>query len=145
MSGNVSGNINTAAALSGVVAIGKSYGVSQEMLEMAIAAYLEKNPIQAGSKSRMGYVTILAANWVKIDENWHSQVVTVDVVSGEGVTENSQVDLTPSDDQLIIWRQKDLAFTTKNSGGTVTVIAIGQRPENDYTIQVTITEVENDA
>ena len=30
---------------------------------------------------------------------------------------------------------------TKNVGGIVTVYAVGQKPANDYTIQVTITEV----
>ena len=109
-----------------------------------IDALTERVVALEGKKTREGYVTILSANWVKEGENLYSQVVTVDVVAGEGVTENSQVDLTPSDEQLVIWRQKDLAFTTENYGGTVTVYAIGQKPENDYTIQVTITEVEDD-
>lgn len=94
-----------------------------------------------GTNSRIGYVTILSANWVLVDEDRYAQVVSVDVESGDGVTENSQVDLTPSDEQLAIWREKDLALTTENYGGEVTVYAVGQKPENDYTIQVTLTEV----
>ena len=86
--------------------------------------------------SRIGYVTILAEKWVG-EESPYSQVVTV-----SGVTKNSQVDLTPNVDQLSIFHHKDLAFVTENDDGVVTVYAIGQKPENDYTIQVTITEVE---
>jgi hypothetical protein len=51
------------------------------------------------------------------------------------------VDLTPSVEQLTIFHDKDLAFVTENEDGTVTVYAIGQKPENDYTIQATIKEV----
>ncbi len=80
-------------------------------------------------------VTILANKWVGATSPY-SQVVAV-----EGATENSQVDLTPSVEQLAIFYEKDLAFVTENEDGVVTVYAIGQKPANDYTIQVTITEV----
>lgn len=88
------------------------------------------------AKSRIAYVELLAANWVG-SGNLHSQAVEID-----GVTENSQVDLTPSIEQLVIFYEKDLGFVTENEDGVVTVYAIGQKPENDYTIQVTITEVD---
>lgn len=89
----------------------------------------------AYSMPRIGWVELPADAW-ESDGNLHSQVVEV-----EGVTENSQVDLTPSVEQLAIFYEKDLTFVTENDGGVVTVYAIGQRPTNDYTIQVTITEV----
>lgn len=83
----------------------------------------------------IGEVTLLASQWTS-NGNLHSQVVTL-----SGVTPNSQVDLTPSVEQLVVFYEKDIAFVTENENGTVTVYAIGQKPENDYTIQVTITEV----
>lgn len=89
----------------------------------------------AGGQARIGYITLKADKWVS-DGSLHSQVVTL-----EGVTENSQVDLTPSVAQLAIFYEKDLTFVTENEGGIVTVYAIGQKPEKDYEIQVTITEV----
>lgn len=89
------------------------------------------------SPSRIGTVELLAANWAG-ESHLHSQVVSI-----EGVTENSQVDLTPSVEQLVTFYEKDLTFVTENDGGVVTVYAIGQKPQNDYTIQVTITEVSN--
>ena len=84
---------------------------------------------------RIGEVTLLASAWVG-NASLYSQVVSI-----AGVTENSQVDLTPSVEQLVIFYEKDLAFVTENENGVVTVYAIGQKPTNDYTIQVTITEV----
>ena len=51
------------------------------------------------------------------------------------------MDLTPSVEQLAVFYDKDLTFVTENEDGVVTVYAIGQKPTNDYTIQVTITEV----
>lgn len=90
-----------------------------------------------GSAARVAEVHLPAASWVASTSNYYSQVVDI-----PGITENSQVDLTPSVEQLNVFYDKDLAFVTENEDGVVTVYAIGQRPENDYTIQVTITEVK---
>ena len=90
---------------------------------------------QLASRPRIGSVDLLASKWEGAASPYY-QVVTI-----EGVTENSQVDLTPSVAQLAIFHQKDLAFVTENEDGIVTVYAIGQKPENDYNIQVTMTEV----
>lgn len=86
--------------------------------------------------ARIGEVTLLADAWVG-EDNLYSQVVNI-----EGVTENSQVDLTPDVQQLAVFYNKDISFVTENEGGVVTVYVIGQKPENDYTIQATITEVD---
>jgi hypothetical protein len=80
-------------------------------------------------------VEIYANKWVGTSSPY-SQVVTV-----AGATKRSQVDLTPSAEQLAIFHNKDLAFVTENYNGVITVYAIGQKPTNDYTIQATVTEV----
>ena len=85
--------------------------------------------------SRIGKVTLKADSW-QGSASPYSQVVNID-----GITENSQVDLTPSAAQLEIFREKDLAFVAENNGGVVTVYAVGQKPQNDYTIQLTVIEV----
>jgi hypothetical protein len=90
---------------------------------------------EASGSSRISDVVLLANKWIG-DTSPYSQVVTIN-----GVTENSQVDLTPNVEQLAIFYDKDLTFVTENNGGVVTVYAIGQKPENNYTIQATITEV----
>ena len=81
-------------------------------------------------------VTLLASAWTGSD-NLHSQVLSID-----GVTEYSKVDLLPSVEQLAIFFNKNVSFVTENEDGVVTVYAIGDKPTLDYTMQVQITEVE---
>jgi hypothetical protein len=88
------------------------------------------------SAARIVDISIYANKWVGTNSPY-SQVVAV-----EGATEYSQVDLTPSVEQLSVFHNKDLAFVTENVDGVVTVYAIGQKPENDYTIQATVKEVK---
>lgn len=116
-------------------------GTEEEWLESLVGgkelinALVEEAIKKATKQAMIGEVTLFANKWVG-DESPYSQVIKV-----EGVTKNSQVDLTPSVAQLEIFYQKDLAFVTENEDGVVTVYAIGDKPANDYTIQVTITEV----
>ena len=99
------------------------------MLKMA------ETTIEASAK--IGEVTLWAERWVG-NGSLYSQMTYI-----EGVTPNSKVDLTPSVEQLAVFYEKDLTLVTENDGSVVTVYAIGQKPENDYTIQVMITEVQN--
>ena len=85
--------------------------------------------------ARLSSVTLLASAWTGAD-SLYSQVVTID-----GITEYSKVDLLPSVEQLAIFHNKDVAFVTENENGVVTVYAIGDKPTQDYTMQVSITEV----
>ena len=57
------------------------------------------------------------------------------------VTPTSKVDLQPSPEQLLIFHQKDITFTAINDGGNIRVCVVGQKPNNEYVIQATITEV----
>ena len=89
-----------------------------------------------GSAARLGSVTIKASAWVTEADGLHSQVVTID-----GVTPYSKVDLLPSVEQLAVFHNKDVAFVTENEDGVVTVFAIGDKPIMDYDMQVSVTEV----
>ena len=102
--------------------------VWQEMLN-----YLAK--ITTRPASRVAEITLLSSAWEGADHLYFQ------VVALEGITEYSQVDLKPSAEQLAIFRQKDIAFSTENDDGIVTVFVVGDRPTNDYTMQVSITEV----
>lgn len=90
---------------------------------------------KGGTSAKLAEIELPAENW-KGAESPYSQVVNID-----GVSVNSKVDLQPSVEQLEIFHDKDIAFTTENDGGVVTVYAIGDRPTSDYTIQATIMEV----
>ena len=85
--------------------------------------------------SKVATITLPASAWVG-EDHLYSQVVSID-----GVTQYSQVDLKPNAEQLTLFREKELAFATENDDGIVTVYAIGDKPTNDYTMQVSITEV----
>ena len=69
-----------------------SLKVSDEQVAEAVANYMENHPT-----SNIGQVELLADKWVG-EDNLYSQVVTI-----KGVTENSQVDLTPSVEQLVVF------------------------------------------
>ena len=85
--------------------------------------------------ARITSVSLPASKWAG-SGNLYSQVVSI-----AGVTANSQVNLTPSVEQLSVFYEKDLTFITENDGGVVTVYVIGQKPQNDYTIQADVVEV----
>lgn len=105
---------------------------------MAIMKTLTINGVtyQVAPLATVSSATLEASKWVR-DGDHYSQVVEID-----GVGLKSQVDLKPSAEQLIIFHDKDLAFSTENVGGVVTVRAIGELPTDDYTMQVSITEVK---
>jgi hypothetical protein len=86
--------------------------------------------------ARLSSVTLESAKWTGTD-NLHSQVVNI-----ENITEFSKVDLLPSVEQLAIFESKNVTFVTENEDGVVTVFAIGDKPTQNYTMQVSITEVE---
>lgn len=85
--------------------------------------------------AKLSSVSLPASKWAG-SGNLYSQVVAI-----PGITENSQVNLAPSVEQLAIFYEKDITFVTENDGGVVTIYVIGQKPQNDYTIQADIVEV----
>lgn len=86
-------------------------------------------------QTRLSTISLPASEWVG-EESPYSQVVFID-----GVTEYSKVDLQPSVEQLVIFHDKDIAFSAENEDGVITVFVVGDKPSNDYTIQATVTEV----
>ena len=81
-------------------------------------------------------VTLKAASWLG-DTSPYSQVVAVD-----GVTSRTKVDLQPTMDQVNILYSQSVGFFTVNEAGVVRVQAVGNKPTEDFTIQITLTEVE---
>ena len=83
----------------------------------------------------MSELSLRASDWTGT-ESPYSQVVEV-----SGVTANSKVDLNPTGEQLNSLATNRTTLNTANDNGTVTVYAVGNKPIEDYTMQVTITEV----
>lgn len=80
-------------------------------------------------------ITLYADKWVETSSGY-SQVVTIN-----GVTANSKIDLQPSPDQLASLVDDEVSLTTANDNGTITVHAVGGTPSSDLTMQVLIMEV----
>ena len=80
-------------------------------------------------------ITLPAANWIG-SSNPYSQVVTVN-----GATVNSKIDLQPTALQVIALQNSDIALMADNDDGVITVYALGGKPTADYTMQALITEV----
>ena len=89
----------------------------------------------AAQVNKLSTVTLLADKW-EGTESPYTQVV--DIV---GTTKNSKINLNPTIEQLNIFHNKDISFVVGNTNGIITVYCIGQKPTNDYTMQVSITEV----
>ena len=128
--GVMHGRINSVSVLTidayGVAVRNGFVGTEQEWL----------NSLKASAASCLiTHIELLASKW-QGTESPYSQVVSIG-----GVTGNSRVDINPSVEQLAIFHDKDIAFVTENEDGVVTVYCIGQKPANDYTMQVTVTEV----
>lgn len=87
------------------------------------------------AKSKIATVTLFANSWVG-DTSPYSQVVTVN-----GVTENSKIDLQPTALQIVALQDAEIVLTVENNAGIVAVWAIGDKPTEDMKIQVEITEV----
>lgn len=84
---------------------------------------------------RLATVTLPASAWAG-SANPYSQVVTVN-----GVTTNSKIDLQPTAQQIVSLQDEEIALIAENNGGTVTFYALGGKPTSDYTMQVLLTEV----
>lgn len=85
--------------------------------------------------NKISSVTLVANQWEGAASPYY-QVVEI-----LGTTPKSKIDLNPTVEQLNIFYNKDLAFVVGNNNGVITVYCIGQKPTNDYTMQVTIKEV----
>ena len=88
-----------------------------------------------GAAVRLTELILPAQGW-KGGQSPYFQTVTP-----PGVSSLSKVDLLPSPQQLEQFRTLELAFTTENEGGQVTVYAIGSKPQFDLTFQASLTEV----
>lgn len=118
-------------------------GGSAQSVTVQAPSYVEQGPTiedrlvaleQIQSPEFVNSVTLRASKWSG-SASPYSQVVSI-----PNATTHSKIDLQPSTEQLTIFHQKDLAFVAENEDGVVTVYCVGQKPTNDYTIQITITE-----
>ena len=115
---------------------GQASGLEVQMEGPYAVIYVEvEKEVEVGSSMKLTEIRLRAASW-KGGESPYSQVVAMD-----SVTVNSRVDLQPSVEQMETFMALGLSLTTVNNNGTITVYAIGEKPEADYTIQASVVEV----
>ena len=90
---------------------------------------------EAGTAGKAGDITLYSGAW-KGGESPFSQAVEINFVSANSLVE---LQLTAQDLQLLC--RKGIALVAENDGGTVTIHAIGGKPDWDLTIQCTTREV----
>ena len=99
--------------------------------------------LRAELKGPYGSVAIRAVELTLREDAWKGAVSpwsqTVEV-PGAGLT--SKIDLQPDADRLEWMRGQGMALAAVNDNGLVTVLAFGARPEEDMTLQATVTEVQ---
>lgn len=86
--------------------------------------------------ARIVEINLTAAGWIGESSPYYQ------VVNLENITVNSQINLTPSVEQLAAFRDKDIELVTENTDGIIKVYAIGIKPVNDYVMTATVLEVE---
>lgn len=90
-----------------------------------------------GSTSNMTSISAPVASW-KGATSPYSQVVAIGQINV-----NTKVDIQLSADQIEQLSEKRIAFTAENTGGVVTLYAVGDKPPVDCVFQATLTDVVN--
>lgn len=123
----------------------KHYGVApakvsdmQELINEIDSLKETISLLQTKSSTKTIWIELLSSDWEEDGLKCY-QVISDD---NNLFTQYSKVDLQPTVEQLIIFHEKDISFVTENDGGIMMIYCIGQKPEGNYTIQATVTEVE---
>ena len=103
--------------------------------EIAVPSYAYVNILGGADNWVAEEVTDASGNVVGVR---YGQVVNV---NNAVITKQSKVDLQVTSEQMVVFYEKDIAFVTENEDGVVTVYSVGSIPENDYKVQVVVTEV----
>lgn len=88
-----------------------------------------------GTEAKNTKMNAPASEW-KGSISPYSQVVQVD-----GVSVRSKVDIQLSVEQMELFHNQDITFTTENRGGVVTLFAVGDKPSADCEFFITLSEV----
>lgn len=116
--------------------IGDGVNVFADLEYMSVDSFILPKPVS---------ITLYVDGWRQVtDENdnlvvdAYSQVVTVDNAT---ITANSRIDLQPTLAQLTEFYDLGVVLTTENNNKVVTVYSVGVKPEKEYTIPATVTEI----
>ena len=117
--------------------IGIEYSDDYSMARILIGNKGGYDTLAFSAISRIRTISLPSSAWDGSDGTW-SQVVTID-----GVTPKSKVDLQPNASQLAQLQDYETSLVAENNEGIVTVYAIGNLLKIDFEMQATITETND--
>lgn len=140
-----------------VVEIDEEYNLHKLKIGDGIHAYSELAYLMAGDEVVSQLLTKVAQKVITVPltvNDWqlitnkddpkyghYKQIVTI-----EGATKYSRLDLNPEASMLAEFQSLDLVFVTENDSkyddDQIVVYAIGDKPQKDYSVQATIVETE---
>ena len=88
-----------------------------------------------GSSGKITEISLPAANWKNAESPFFQPVEIA------GISESSKVDILPNKEQVAKFCVDGTMLMIENDGGLATAYVIGTKPEEDLTLQVTVTEV----
>ena len=88
-----------------------------------------------GSSGKISTITLPTANWKNAESPFFQ---TVEVA---GISESSKIDIQPNKEQVAQFCVDGTMLHIENDSGIATAYAIGTKPAEDLTLQVTLTEV----
>jgi hypothetical protein len=109
----------------------------QSVEDVKITFYETANTAMLTEAVKISNVTLEANNWT-FDNAADTYVQQVSVGN---ITYNTMVDISLTVAQMVIFKQKDITFIPVNDNKVIKVYCIGQKPTNDYTVQMKFTEV----
>ena len=127
--------------------------VSEDKLYDIVTKYIQNNLEMFKGKDdytpKKGYINLKGGieNWQPENvEDAYGNVIGVRYgqrvyVNNADITPKSQVDLQISTAHIVAFSDQDITFSAENHSGIIYIYCVGSIPQNDYTIQVTVTEV----
>ena len=116
---------------------GSTFGENEQSGEGVPEVYVSVHPDNEGSQ--IAYVSIRLNDKVSEATETVSKDEDVSIANHASIAVGRAI--FAAGKELAIFHEKDLTFVTENDGGTVKVYAIGQKPEHDYVVQASVTEV----
>ena len=109
-----------------------------EVKDVKITFYENANTTMLKEAIKISNVTLEAGKWI-LDNATGAYVQQVSVGN---ITYNTLVDISLTVSQIVTFKQKDITFIPVNDNKVIKVYCVGQKPTQDYTVQMKFTEVK---
>ena len=91
---------------------------------------------EGGARPRLTTITIPVNGWSGAESPYYQNIYVA------GVNANSKLDLQPTPNQVTALEEAESALMAGNNNGSVIIYAINNKPTEDMTMQLLITDVE---